>query len=164
MSGGQSELPRLLTAAPVEAVDVVAEDLRRRFEATKVSFLIVDLTGKAVARLSTAGAVGGGRESERIPLFGSVYEKVIRTQRMYQGATGHGHRVIMPVTNRGDAIGLLELLLPAAPGEDVLDAVAQAAHALAYVVIANGRSTDLYTWGKRSRPPTPGTCIRGRPR
>lgn len=102
--GGQSGLPRVLTAAetaaPVEAVDVVAEDLRQRFEATKVSFLIVDLTGKAVARLSTAPAEGG-REAERIPMFGSVYEEVIRTQRLYQEATGHGHRVIMPVTNRG---------------------------------------------------------------
>ncbi len=71
MSGGQSELPRLLTAAetaaPVEAVDVVAEDLRRRLGATKVSFLIVDLTGRSVARLSTTDASEGGREAERIP-------------------------------------------------------------------------------------------------
>ncbi|WP_329525175.1 PP2C family protein-serine/threonine phosphatase [Streptomyces sp. NBC_01462] len=157
MSGGQSGLPRLLTAAetaaPVDAVDVIAEDLRRRFEATKVSFLIVDLTGKAVARLSTAPAEDGW-EAERIPLFGSVYEDVIRTQRLYQEATGQGQRVIVPVTNRGDAIGLLELLLPAAPGENVLDEVGEAAHVLAYIVIANGRFTDFYTWGKRSRPPT----------
>jgi len=62
--------------------------------------------------------------------------------------------VIVPVTNRGDAIGLLELLLPAAPSEGVLEAVGEAAHVLAYVVIANGRFTDLYAWGKRSRPPT----------
>ncbi|MDQ0798145.1 PP2C family protein-serine/threonine phosphatase [Streptomyces sp. B1I3] len=158
MSGGQSELPRLLTAAesaaPVEAVDVIAEDLRRRFGARRVSFLIVDLTGKAVARLYTAGAAEGGREAERIPLSGSVYEEVVRTQRLYQEAVGQGQRVIVPVTNRGDAIGLLELLLPAVPGEDVLDAVGEVAHILAYIVIANGRFTDLYTWGKRSVPPT----------
>ncbi|MGW1728776.1 PP2C family protein-serine/threonine phosphatase [Streptomyces sp. NPDC002306] len=157
MSGGQSALPRLLTAAetaaPVDAVDVIAEDLRRRFEATKVTFLIVDLTGKAVARLSTAPAEDG-REAERIPLFGSVYEEVIRTQRLYQEATSQGQRVIVPVTNRGDAIGLLELLLPDDPGEDVIDEVGEAAHVLAYIVIANGRFTDFYTWGKRSRPPT----------
>lgn len=157
VSGGQRGLPRLLTAAetaaPVEAVDVVAEDLRLRFNAMEVSFLIVDLTGKAVARLSTAPAEEG-RKAERIPLFGSVYEEVIRTQRLYQEATGQGERVIVPVTNRGDAIGLLELLLPAGPGEDVLDEVGEAAHILAYVVIANGRFTDFYTWGKRSRPPT----------
>lgn len=158
MSGEQSKLPRLLTAAeraaPVDAVAVVAKDLRRRFGATEVSFLIVDLTGKAVARLTTATGVEGGREAERIPMFGSVYEQVIRTQRLYQEATGQGQRVIVPVTNRGDAIGLLELLLPAAPGDGILDEVGEAAHILAYVVIANGRFTDLYTWGKRSRPPT----------
>lgn len=105
VSGRQSGLPRLLTAAeraaPVDAVDVVAEDLRRRFEATKISFLIVDLTGKAVARLSTAVGVEGGREAERIPMFGGVYEQVIRTQRLYQEATSQGQRVIVPVTNRG---------------------------------------------------------------
>ncbi|MEW2301818.1 PP2C family protein-serine/threonine phosphatase [Streptomyces sp. NPDC006655] len=138
----------------MEAVDVFAEELLRRFGATKVSFLIVDLTGRAVARLSTAGAVEDGREAERIPLFGSVYEVVIRTQRPYQKATDQGQRVIVPVTNRGDAIGLLELFLPATPAPDVLEAVGEAAHVLAYVVIANGRFTDLYTWGKRSRPPT----------
>ncbi|MFJ8082762.1 PP2C family protein-serine/threonine phosphatase [Streptomyces sp. NPDC096205] len=158
MSGGQSGLPRLLTAAeraaPVEAVAVVAEDLWRRFGATKVSFLIVDLTGKAVARLVTAVGVQGGLEAERIPLVGTVYEQVIRTQRLYQEGTGQGQRVIVPVTNRGDAIGLLELFLPADPGDNVLDEVGETAHVLAYVVIANGRFTDLYTWGKRSRPPT----------
>jgi hypothetical protein len=157
VSGGHSELARLLTAAetaaPADAVDVIAQDLRQRFNAAKVSFLIVDLTGRAVARLSTATAAGE-RETERIPLFGSVYEEVVRTQRLYQEATGHGQRVIVPVTNRGDAIGLLELLLPTDPGKDILDAVGEVAHILAYVVIANGRFTDLYTWGKRSRPPT----------
>lgn len=158
MSGEHSGYSELLTAAemaaPVETVDVFAEELRRRFGAAKVSFLIVDLTGKSLARLSTAGEAQEGRDAERIPLFGSVYEVVIRTQRLYQEATGKGQRVIVPVTNRGDAIGLLELLLPATPDEGVLEAVEQAAHVLAYVVIANGRFTDLYTWGKRSRPPT----------
>ncbi|MEU2054600.1 PP2C family protein-serine/threonine phosphatase [Streptomyces bungoensis] len=158
MSSRQSGLPRLLTAAeraaPADAVAVVAEDLRRRFGAMKVSFLIVDLTGKAVARLATAVGVEGEQEAQRIPMFGSVYEQVIRTQRLYQEATGQGQRVIVPVTNRGDAIGLLELLLPTDPGDDVLDEVGEVAHILAYIVIANGRFTDLYTWGKRSRPPT----------
>lgn len=79
---------------------MIAEDLRRRFRATKVSFLIVDLTGKAVARLSTAAAENE-RDAERISLLGSVYEKVIRTQRLYQETTGRQQRVIVPVTNRG---------------------------------------------------------------
>ncbi|MFI1096325.1 PP2C family protein-serine/threonine phosphatase [Streptomyces sp. NPDC020917] len=156
MDGVRSELPRLLTAtemaAPGEAVDVVAEDLLRRFGATEVSFLIIDLTGRAVVRLSTAAVVEAGQRWDRVELLGSVYEQVVRTQRPCQETTDQGERVIYPVTNRGDAIGLLEMLLPTGPSEGVLDAVGGAAHALAYIVIANQRFTDLYTWGKRSRP------------
>lgn len=109
VSGGQSGFPQLLTAAetaaPAEAVDVVAEYLRRCFGATEVSFLIVDLTGKSVARLSTSDTAEGGREAERIPMPGSVYEEVIRTQRLYRETTGRGQRVIVPVTNRGTPSG-----------------------------------------------------------
>ena len=65
VSSAHDELPRLLTAAetaaPVDAVDVVAEDLRQRFEATKVSFLIVDANGRTalvgLARIHCHGPV-----------------------------------------------------------------------------------------------------------
>ncbi|MET7656994.1 MULTISPECIES: hypothetical protein [unclassified Streptomyces] len=60
------------------------------------------------------------RHASRITLFGSVYAQVIRIQRLYQEATGQGQRVIAPVTDRGDAVGLLELLPPTAPGGDAL--------------------------------------------
>jgi serine phosphatase RsbU (regulator of sigma subunit) len=62
--------------------------------------------------------------------------------------------VLAPVTNRGEAIGVLELRLVEKPDEDRLADVALAAHALAYVVIANRRFTDLYEWGQRSVPLT----------
>ena len=47
---------------------------------------------------------------------------------------------------------MLELRLPSAPDEQTLADVALAAHALAYVVIANRRFTDLFEWGQRSVP------------
>ncbi|MCT2594173.1 serine/threonine-protein phosphatase [Streptomyces sp. N2-109] len=153
------QLPGLLrtaeAAAPAESVDVVTEDLRRRFRAETVSFLIVDLTGKAVVRLSTAGSVGSvesGQEADRIDLIGGVYGQVVRTQQLYQDPVARGQRVITPVTHRGDAIGLLELTFPTAPDDQVLHAVREAARALAYIVIVNQRFTDLYTWGKRTTP------------
>ncbi|MEU0841817.1 PP2C family protein-serine/threonine phosphatase [Streptomyces sp. NPDC005962] len=139
-------------AAPVESLDVVAENLRRRFGAETVSFLIADLTGRAVVRLTTAGNVESGRRAERIELFGSVYGHVVRSQQPHQEPVARGQLVITPVTNRGDAIGLLELTLPTPPEEPVLHAVREAARALAYIVIANQRYTDLYTWGKRTTP------------
>jgi serine phosphatase RsbU (regulator of sigma subunit) len=56
------------------------------------------------------------------------------------------------VTNRGEAIGVLELSLAEAPDDETMADVALAAHALAYVVIANRRFTDLFEWGQRSVP------------
>jgi hypothetical protein len=47
---------------------------------------------------------------------------------------------------------VLELLLGERPDEQVLAEVAFAAHALAYVIIANRRFTDLFEWGQRSVP------------
>jgi serine phosphatase RsbU (regulator of sigma subunit) len=63
-----------------------------------------------------------------------------------------GATLFAPVTSRGEAVGVLELRLDEAPDEATLEDVARAAQALAYVVIANRRFTDLYEWGQRSRP------------
>jgi hypothetical protein len=60
--------------------------------------------------------------------------------------------VFAPATNRGEAIGVLELRLDEPPDEQMVADVALAAHALAYVVIANRRFTDLFEWGQRSVP------------
>ena len=79
-------------------------------------------------------------------------------------------RVLAPVTARGDAIGVLELTLPRhrtpegvreranrrppvrALDQDTVDVIADAAHALAYVVTTERRHTDLYEWGRRRHP------------
>lgn len=61
-------------------------------------------------------------------------------------------RIVAPVTNRGDAIGLLELFLPAAPDAEAMREIGETAHALAYLVIANRSYTDVYQWGRRTSP------------
>jgi serine phosphatase RsbU (regulator of sigma subunit) len=58
----------------------------------------------------------------------------------------------VPVTDRGDAIGVIELILPQYPDRQAIAAVAATAHALAYVIIANRRHTDLFEWGQRTTP------------
>ena len=57
-----------------------------------------------------------------------------------------------PVTARGEALGLLELFLDAAPDDPTLDYVRAASHALSYVVIAGQRHTDLFERGQRNEP------------
>lgn len=60
--------------------------------------------------------------------------------------------VLAPVTQRGEALGLLEMSLPYEPDAGVLAEIARTAHVLGFVVIANRRHTDLFEWGQRSTP------------
>ncbi|MEY2230239.1 MULTISPECIES: PP2C family protein-serine/threonine phosphatase [Streptomyces] len=140
-------------ASPVESLDVVARMLRDRLHAATVSFLIVDFTGSSVVRLGAADDVRSDEPPQRISLPGTVYGDVVRTQRPAVQREGAGAvRVVAPVTNRGDAIGLLELYLPDHPDEDAMGQIGATAHALAYIVIANRSFTDVYQWGRRTRP------------
>lgn len=142
------------TAAPVESLDVIARMLREQLGAASVSFLITDFTGGSVVRLGAAGTVETDEPARRITLRGTLYDDVIRTQRPSVEDKGEGAlvRIVAPVTNRGDAIGLLELFLPAAPDAEVMRAIGETAHALAYIVIANRSFTDVYQWGRRTTP------------
>ncbi len=137
-------------AAPVASLDVVARNLRDRFGARYVSFLFVDLVGQRLVRFNE-DAVGRQRQaSDQILLAGSLYDQVLRTQRLVRAPAGEqGQRVIAPVTNRGDTIGVLELSLPQVT-QDILEQVEEAAHALAYIVVTDRRFTDLYHWGQRT--------------
>ncbi len=144
-------------APPVAAADVLGQHLGAELGAREVSFLIADFTGRALIRLGHAGGGNAaralGRETaERVPLEGSPQGRALTTQTVGVESGADGTRVFAPVTNRGEAIGVLELSLTDAPDEQTVADVALAAHALAYVVIANRRFTDLFEWGQRSVP------------
>ncbi len=88
--------------------------------------------------------------AEQVPLVGSsVYDEVLRTQKLVQAPEGEqGQRVFAPVTNRGDTV-VLELFLTRVT-QDVLEQVEETAHALAYIIVTDRRFTDLYHWGNRT--------------
>ncbi|MBK5990363.1 serine/threonine-protein phosphatase [Streptomyces sp. MBT58] len=140
-------------AAPVDSLDVVARNLRTRFGARYVSFLFVDVVGRRLLRVNDTAGASQGHRAERVPLAGSgIYDKVLRAQKLMQvEADGPGQRVLAPVTNRGDTIGVLELFLDVV-SEEVLAQVEEAAHALAYIIVTDRRFTDLYHWGNRTTP------------
>ena len=186
-------------ASPVDAVEAVSRELGLALGATKVSFLIADLSGRALVRLAhvrlrTAEGVavdtpvvqGERRAVEEsatvMPFDGGPAELAVRTQEMQVVEPDRGDRtsdgteswlVLAPVTERGEVIGLLELSLPDQPDTASLGEIAQLAHLLAFVVIANRRHTDLFEWGQRTRPlslsaeiqhrllPGPQTCEAG---
>jgi hypothetical protein len=55
-----------------------------------------------------------------------------------------------PVTNRGEAIGVVELVLPQVPDAHTVRYLTIAAQAFAFVLVTNRRFTDLFAWGQRS--------------
>ena len=157
----RTDLPALLerveSGPPAEAIEAVAAELAGMVGAREVSFLIADFSGRALVRFgpSEAGAAArerrqGAAQAETVELEGTVYDRVLRTQQFDVDEREDGAQLIVPVTDRGDAIGLLELSLPRHPDEQVVADVAATAHALAYVVIANRRHTDLFEWGQRT--------------
>jgi serine phosphatase RsbU (regulator of sigma subunit) len=167
-------------AAPVEAVETVTRELGHDLDASRISFLITDVSGRALVRLAhvsphadthadTDGDTdgeravrSGGREDAReraavLPFDGGPAEQVVRSQRVQvlspePGVTDGQWTVLAPVTERGESLGLLELVVPTQPTAADLDEIRHAAHLLAFVVIANRRHTDLYEWGQRTQP------------
>jgi serine phosphatase RsbU (regulator of sigma subunit) len=155
------DLTKLLSAVedapPFSAADVLGERLASELDAREVSFLIADFSGHALIRLGHSGdseatRTQGDETALRVPLIGTPPGRALASQAVVVESGANGTRLFAPVTNRGEAIGVLELLLGEAPDEQMLAEVAFAAHALAYVVIANRRFTDLFEWGKRSVP------------
>jgi serine phosphatase RsbU (regulator of sigma subunit) len=153
-------------ASPVEAAEALASRLAVAFGAEAVSFLIADLSGRALIRLAhvpRAAHLDGERRHEEesattMPFDGGPAEQALRTQTVQvlspddAMGTSDRWRVLAPVTERGDIVGLLEMTLAAEPSAETVRAIAQVAHLMAYVVIANRRHTDLFEWGQRSRP------------
>ena len=174
------DVGRILEAAesqsPVEAAEAVARELGAVFDAAAVSFLIADISGRALVRLAHVPLVGpnavirtppaGGERRDleesatRLPFDGGPAEQAVRTQAVQvlapdptqaEDADRECWRVLAPVTERGESIGLLELYLAKEPDPETVAEIGQVAYLLAFVVIANRRHTDLYEWGQRSR-------------
>jgi len=146
-------------APPVDAVEVLANELARMVGANDVSFLIADFTGDTLIRFLSASngnpSIIGDDDADNLAtvvLSGSQYEQALRSQDVCVEHSRESTRLYAPVTLRGDAIGVLELSLGARPSDDVISFVASAAHALAYVLIANRQHTDLFERGQRNAP------------
>lgn len=152
------DLGRLLAAVeaapPIDVVDVLASELAEIVDATQVSLLIANFSGTAVNRLSHVIAHdtlqdGRNERVDALPLAGSAYQRVLFTQRPDVVDDGDRWLVLLPVTERGDAIGILELSMSRCPDAETVDYLVAAAHALAYVLIASRRYTDLFEWAQR---------------
>jgi hypothetical protein len=145
-------------APPIDAAEVVAAALTDALGARDVSFLIADYSGRALIRLSHVRRDESDNEdisrerSHSVPLAGTPHGRALAEQEVQVVPDVGGFRVFAPVTSRGEAVGVLELGVDDEPDRQTLATVSAGAHALAYIVIANRRFTDLFDWGQRSVP------------
>ena len=160
-------------ASPVDAVEAVTRELGAALGAVTVSFLIADLSGRALVRLAhVVVAESGPRPHDTVgdrldveesavlmPFDGGPVEQALRTQQLRLLPPGESYMgglradqwtVLAPVTERGEVLGLLEMSLPTEPTVGVLAEITRTAHLLGFVIIANRRHTDLFEWGQRS--------------
>ncbi len=144
-------------SSPVDVVDVLGGELARTVGAGHVALLIADFSGNAVIRLSHVEGTGREQDGhnergERLLLRGTAHGEVMLSQtvRMVEGSAGW--LVLVPVTERGDAIGVLEVSFSGEPDAELLSYLVAAAHALAYVLISSRRHTDLFEWAQRDVP------------
>src|SRR4051794_9444711 len=129
-------------AAPVDAVEAVTRSIAVSLDALWVSFLVADMSGRALVRLvhvPIGDGPGGRRQAADLamvlPFDGGPQEQALRAQHVLVEYDGDQYVVRAPVTQRGEAIGLLEIALPAAPGDAAVQWVSRSAHTLAFVVI-----------------------------
>src|SRR5689334_14110757 len=81
-------LERVEAASPAAAIDVIADELAAVVGARAVRFLIADFSGRALVRFGppVLGEPGarrqGDEQGQTLPLSGTVYERVLRTQQL----------------------------------------------------------------------------------
>ena len=143
-------------AAPVDAVEVVASKFATMLGAEQVSFLIADLGGDSLIRFVRSGGPGqcrtAGETLQTVPLAGTPYQLALVSQQVQVVPEADRYRLYAPVADRGDALGVLELVVGERPDDALVGEVVSAAHALAHVVIANRRHTDLFESVQRNAP------------
>jgi serine phosphatase RsbU (regulator of sigma subunit) len=151
-------LDRVEAASPVEAVDVLTDELARMLHADSVVFWIADLGGRSLCRIGGSGTNAardwqdGAENVCTTPVPGSRYEPVLRDRRVdVCGANGGGALLSVPVSDRGDAIGVIDLHLARQPDAETIAEIATVGHVLAHVVIACRRHTDLFEWAQRTK-------------
>lgn len=138
------------TAAPSAGVGVLARRLAAALSAREVSLLVLNIFGSSLVRVARERHAGPAADTpDERPLAGTSAGRALGDQRIVVEALGGASLVHVPVTERGEALGVLEVVLPAEPTAATLEHLRSAAHALAFVLIAERRFTDAYETAAR---------------
>jgi hypothetical protein len=138
---------RVEDAPPADVVLAVGRYVAAALPGATTTFWVADYSGHSLERLDHA------RPRESADVAGSVAGRALRTQvvDVAPHLDGTGATVHVPVTVRGEAVGVLEFGLRAVPTEADARHLREVGHAFGYLVAGTRRHTDLFEWGQRSR-------------
>ncbi|MET9529415.1 MULTISPECIES: PP2C family protein-serine/threonine phosphatase [unclassified Streptomyces] len=138
----------LRTAAPHELLDAVRHALMKHYAATTVDLLMADY---AMTILQPVSALPYTEEPVSVHNTGpgrafGAQEPYVRSSDCPPVVTAH-----LPVSVRGDRLGVLSVTLPAGAGTpDVLRELGSIAEVLGHEIVVAERDTDLYLQARRA--------------
>ena len=137
---------RLRNAEPHALLDTVRSELFRLLGAHPVELLMADY---ALSMLQPVAVLP--YTTHPLPVNTSAPGRAFGTQEPFVEDDKDGRvTVYVPVTTRGDRIGVLSAGLAAAPDPITLDDLCQVADVLAHEIIVAERDTDLYLQARRA--------------
>ncbi|MET8027250.1 PP2C family protein-serine/threonine phosphatase [Streptomyces avermitilis] len=135
----------LRTAAPHQLLDALREVLRNRYAAESVEFLLADYGVTVLRPLSPEIPT-----PDPVPLHDSRAGRVFGAQETLLEEAADGlARLFLPVTVRGDRLGVLTVTLPSEDVKDSLPELREIAEVLGHAVIVADRDTDVYVQARR---------------
>ncbi|MFJ6603804.1 PP2C family protein-serine/threonine phosphatase [Streptomyces lydicus] len=138
----------LRAAAPHTLVDVVAEFLRERYGADRVVLRLADYGMTTLQAVEPSGSV-----TEGVPINGSPQGRAFGTQEPFveAGPRLPDATIHLPVTIRGDRMGVLTVTVPADRyTQALLPEMAHLCEALGHEILVAERDTDLYVLARRA--------------
>ncbi|MFJ4621657.1 PP2C family protein-serine/threonine phosphatase [Streptomyces sp. NPDC088812] len=134
----------LRTAAPHEVIDAVRGVLLRQYAADSVELYLADYGLTVLQPVSELP-----HTAEPVSVHDGPAGRAFGAQEPFVEAVGDGRvRVHLPVSVRGDRLGVLTVTLPE-PAGDVPAELAEIARALGHELIVAERDTDLYVQARR---------------
>ncbi|MFJ8815179.1 PP2C family protein-serine/threonine phosphatase [Amycolatopsis thermoflava] len=137
----------LRSAAPHELLDVVRDHLAERFHATAVDLLMADYALTMLQPVSVLPYT-----SRPVPVERSdAGEAFTSQQAVLRPGAGGAVTVFLPVSVRGDRLGVLSVGLPGEPAGPVVTGLLHLADALGHEIVIAERDTDLYLQARRAK-------------
>ncbi|MFF6783576.1 SpoIIE family protein phosphatase [Streptomyces sp. NPDC012510] len=137
----------LRSAAPHHLVDAVRDVLGDHWSAQDVELHLADYSLTTLRPVST-----GPDAPEPLPMHGGPTGRAFGAQEPYVHERGDGRvRAHLPVTVRGDRLGVLSLTLPSAEhADECLAELAELARMLGHELVVAERDTDVYDRARRA--------------